>query len=180
MTGTPDLPVHLRPPERPRLVRLLNRVAVLGAVLALAGGPVWWFMHGTAQGWADERVVLVSVSDDAECRSGPPPGDPQTCEATWTAPDGRTVTGEVSDRYGGQAPRPGAVLSAREVRAPGTEGTGGVAFTGYQEALLRWALAAPYLAVTGGLLLLGAAIGLVRTDPRWGTPRTDLPQPGGR
>lgn len=179
MSGAPDLPVHLRPPERPGLVRLLEGVAVLGAVLLLLGGPVWWFMHGTAAGWAEQHVVEVSVPADATCRTGPPPGRPVTCEAAWTAYDGGTpVTGEVSNRYGGDEPRPGATLDAREVRAAGSDGDGGLAFTGYQAVLLRWALVAPYLAVGGGVLLVGAAVGLGRHDPRWRSTRTDLPPPG--
>ncbi|WP_447644970.1 hypothetical protein [Nocardioides zeae] len=179
MSGTPALPVHLRPPDRPGLVRLLEGIAVAGVLLLLAGVPVWWFMHGTAAGWTERHVVEVSVPADATCRTGPPPGRPVTCAATWAAYDGgEPVTGEVSNRYGGEEPRPGTTLDAREVRPAGSDGSGGLAHTGYQVVLLRWALAAPYLAAGGGVLLLGAAVGLVRHDPRWRSPRTDLPRPG--
>ncbi|MDT9593953.1 hypothetical protein RDV89_12800 [Nocardioides zeae] len=171
-------PVHLRPPSRPGLVRLLNVVAVLGATLLVLGAPTWWFMHGTAQGWTEDRAVVVTLEADAECRTGPPPGNPRTCEATWTdadAPSDATPTsGEVSDRYGGDLPADGGTVQARVVSEGGTP----MAFAGYHGFLLQWALVAPVLAVLGAVLLLGGALGLVRTDPRWAAARTDLPAPG--
>lgn len=170
---TPSGPGFLREPDRPGLVRLLNVLAVAGALLVLLGAPVWWQMGGTARGWSDDRTVTVSVPDDTECRTGPPPGRPQTCTASWLD-EGRSVEGEVSDRYGGRAPAAGEDVEARVV----DDGGPALAFTGYHPFLLRWALAAPWLTGVGLLLLAGGAAGLVRTDPRWGSSRTDLPQPG--
>lgn len=163
--GTPG---YLRPPRHPRLVRGCYALLVAAVSLLVLGGPVWFFMHGTASGWTDERVVTVRVPVDAECRTGPPPGRPLTCEALWDEAAGSTVEGEVSDRYGGPAPEPGDAVEARVV-------DDGLAFTGYQGALLWWALTAPYLAVAGLLLGALAVAGLLRLDPRWSSTRTDLP-----
>lgn len=169
-----SLPVHLRPPGRPRLVRLLNLLAAAAAVVALLGAPVWALMHASARGWTEDVRVEVTLPEDAECRVGPPPGRPRTCEATWTAPDGTEVEGWASDRYGGDLPALGATASARVV----DDGAEPLAFAGFDGFLLRWALLAPYLAVGGGLVLVGAAVGLWRLDPRWASARTDLPRPG--
>ncbi|MFW6775892.1 hypothetical protein ACOACO_16525 [Nocardioides sp. CPCC 205120] len=173
-------PVHLRPPRRPGLVRALEAAAVLGAVLVLVGAPVWWLMHSAAQGWTDARVVEATVAEDARCTTGPPPGSPRTCEATWTPAAGAggqtdgPVEGKVSERYGGDLPAAGGTVEARVV----SDGDEPLALTGFGPVLLRWALAAPYLTGAGVLLLALAVTGLVRTDPRWASPRTDLPQPG--
>ncbi len=161
-----DRPLNLRPSTRPRLVWWLVRTLVAGVVLALLGGPVWFFMHGAAAGWQEERPVVATVAADTRCRTGPPPGTPTTCEATWTL-DGRTVQGEVSNRYGGPRPGPGDEIPAR---AAGDE----LALTGYARFLLAWALAAPYLCVAGVVVALVSAAGLRRFDPRWWTRRTDL------
>lgn len=170
---TPSGPGFLRDPDRPGLVRVLNVVAVVGALLVLLGAPVWWQMGSSARGWADDRAVVVTVPEDTTCRTGPPPGRPQTCTATWRDED-RVVEGEVSDRYGGPSPDAGEEIAGRVVG----DGDPALAFTGYHPVLLRWALAAPWLTGAGLLLLVGGAAGLVRTDPRWGSSRTDLPQPG--
>lgn len=174
MTRRP--PQH--PVQHPRLVRALLWSLVVAVSLVVLGAPVWFFMHGTASAWTDERVVTVRVPADAECRTGPPPGRPQTCDGTWTDPDLSSATdsstltvemeGEVSDRYGGPAPEPGGAVEARVVDE-------GLAFTGYQGVLLRWALVSPYVSVAGLLLGALAVAGLVRFDPRWSSTRTDLP-----
>lgn len=176
MTRRP--PQH--PAQHPRLARALLWSLVAAVSLVVLGAPVWFFMHGTASAWTDERIVTVRVPADAECRTGPPPGRPQTCEGTWTDPDLSSATGsstltvemdgEVSDRYGGPAPERGAAVEARVVEE-------GLAFTGYQGVLLRWALVSPYVAVAGLLLGALALTGLVRFDPRWSSPGTDLPPP---
>lgn len=157
-----DRPLNLRPSSRPGLTRWLVRVVVAGCALVLVGGPVWIFMHGSAAGWQRDRAVVATVPDDARCRTGPPPGSPRTCEATW--PGG---SGDVSDRYGGPRPAAGESVDARVV---GDD----LALTGYSRPLLGWALAAPYLAGVGLVLGLGAGALLVRLDPRWWTRRTDL------
>lgn len=158
-----NAPVDPSPP----LARVLLGLLVLAVTLVLLGAPVWAFMHGSASGWTDERTVLARVAAGAECRTGPPPGDPRTCDATWRDGDA-VVEGEVSDRYGGPEPRAGEDVEARVVGD-------GLAFTGYQGALLGWGLAAPYLAV-GGLALGALAVaGLVRIDPRWAAPGGSRP-----
>jgi hypothetical protein len=157
-----DRPLNLRPSTRPRLSRWLVRGAVGGCALVLLGGPVWLFMHGAATGWQERAEVTVVVPDDSRCRTGPPPGSPRTCEASW--PGGE---GDVSDRYGGPRPEPGAEIEARVV---GDD----LALTGYSRLLLGWALAAPYLALVGLGAALLATLGLIRLDPRWWTRRTDL------
>lgn len=178
MSGGPvsGVPVHLRAPRRPGLVRALEAVAVLGAVLVLVGAPVWWLVHSAARGWTDARVVAATVAEDARCTTGPPPGSPRTCAATWTPAGGdrESVEGTVSERYGGDLPAAGGTVEARVV----ADGDDPMALTGFQPVLLRWALAAPYLTAAGVLLLVLAVAGLVRTDPRWASPRTDLPRPG--
>lgn len=165
--------MHLRDPEHPRLVRALEALAVVGVLLALLGGPVWALMHGSATGWVRDVEVVATLPEDAECRTGPPPGRPRTCEATWDA-DGRAVAGRASDRYGGDLPALGGTTTARVV----DDGAEPMVFTGYHPLLLRWALASPYLAVAGAVLLAAAALGLGRLDPRWRSARTDLPRPG--
>ncbi|WP_244930268.1 hypothetical protein [Nocardioides sp. W7] len=157
-----DRPLNLRPSTRPTLVRWLVWVTVSGCALVLLGAPVWFFMHGAATGWQQEHRVTATVGPDAECRTGPPPGSPRTCEASW--PGG---SGDVSDRYGGPRPEPGEQVRARVV---GDD----LALTGYRPILLRWALAAPYLTGAGLVLGLGAGAVLVRLDPRWWGRRTDL------
>lgn len=157
-----DRPLNLRPSRRPRLVWWLVRVAAAGCALVVLGGPVWLFMHGAAAGWQDRVEVTAVVAEDARCRTGPPPGSPRTCEASW--PGGE---GDVSDRYGGPRPEAGAEVAARVV---GDD----LALTGYSGFLLRWALAAPYLTVVGLAAALLAVLGLVRFDPRWWTRRSDL------
>ncbi|HTW15023.1 MAG TPA: hypothetical protein VMF51_07830 [Nocardioides sp.] len=158
----PDRPLNLRPSTHPTLVRWLTWVAAIGCVLVLLGAPVWFFMHGDAAGWQEGREVTVSVEPDAWCRTGPPPGSPRTCEASW--PGG---SGDVSDRYGGPRPETGEQVTARIV---GDDLT----LTGYSRILLRWALLAPYLTLVGLVLALAAAAALVRLDPRWWGRRTDL------
>lgn len=162
----PDRPLNLRPSTRPRLVRWLVRALVAGIVVALLGGPVWFFMHGAAAGWQEERSVVATVAPDTRCRTGPPPGTPTTCEATWTI-GSRTVEGEVSNRYGGPRPAAGDEVAARMT---GDD----LALTGYARILLVWALAAPYLCLVGLAVALVSVAGLVRFDPRWWTRRTDL------
>ncbi len=81
-------------------------------------------MHGDAAGWQEGREVTVSVEPDAWCRTGPPPGSPRTCEASW--PGG---SGDVSDRYGGPRPETGEQVTARIV---GDDLT----LTGYSRILL--------------------------------------------
>lgn len=157
-----DRPLNLRPSSRPRLTWWLVRVAAAGCALVLLGAPVWLFMHGAAAGWQDRDEVTVAVPEDSRCRTGPPPGSPRTCEATW--PGG---SGDVSDRYGGPRPEPGAQVEARVV---GDE----LALTGYSRLLLGWALAAPYLTVVGLTAAVLATLVLVRLDPRWWTRRSDL------
>lgn len=157
-----DRPLNLRPSTHPVAVRWLVRLTVAGCVLVLAGGPVWFFMHGAAAGWQQSREVTATVAADTICRTGPPPGSPRTCEATW--PGG---SGDVSNRYGGPQPEPGDPVAARVV---GDD----LALTGYARLLLGWALVAPYLALAGLGLALVAGLGLVRLDPRWWTKRTDL------
>jgi hypothetical protein len=158
-----DRPLNLRPSRRPRLVRALRAALVVGCAAVLLGAPVWVFMHGSAAGWAEDRPVTAVVAEDARCRTGPPPGEPRTCAATWGS-----GAGEVSDRYGGPPPARGERVEARAV---GDD----LALTGFHPVLLGWALASPYLAVAGLLLAGGSVAGLVRHDPRWWTRRTDLP-----
>lgn len=168
-------PIYLRPPEHPRWVRLCTVLLTVGALALLAGAPIWWFMHETAVGWQNREEVTVTVEEDAECRTGPPPGNPRTCEATWSEA-GVRVVGEVSDRYGGQVPGPGESGTARVVR----DGASPMAYSGYADWALLPALASPYAAVAG-LLLLGGSVGaLMRLDPRWRSRRTDLPPPESR
>lgn len=160
-----DRPLNLRPSARPGLVRWLVRSVLAGCLLVLAGGPVWFFMHGAADGWRQGREVVATVvagPEERVCRTGPPPGSPRTCEAGW--PGG---AGDISDRYGGPRPEPGEQVRARVV---GDD----LALTGYSRVLLGWALVAPYLTGAGLLLALVAGVGLVRLDPRWWTRRTDL------
>jgi hypothetical protein len=157
-----DRPLNLRPSRHPRLSRWLVRATLAGCALVLVGGPVWFFMHGAAAGWQDGREVTVRVAADTVCRTGPPPGSPRTCAGTWTGGGG-----DVSDRYGGPRPEPGASVEARVV---GDD----LALTGYARVLLGWGLAAPYLTLAGFVLALGAGALLVRLDPRWWTRRTDL------
>lgn len=157
-----DRPLNLRPSRRPRLSRWLVRVVVAGCALVLLGGPVWFFMHGAATGWQDAHEVTVSVAAGTRCRTGPPPGSPHTCAASW--PGGE---GDVSDRYGGPEPTAGHDIEARVVADD-------LALTGFSRLFLGWALASPYLTLVGlGIAVLGG-LGLVRLDPRWWTKRTDL------
>lgn len=167
MSQGPDRPLNLRPSARPRLVWWLVRTLAAGCALVLLGGPVWFFMHGAAVGWQDGREVVASVPADARCRTGPPPGEPTTCDATWAGSGSGTVEAEVSNRYGGPRPEPGAEVAAR---VTGDD----LALTGYTRILLGWALAAPYLCLVGVGLALVSAAGLLRFDPRWWTRRTDL------
>jgi len=157
-----DRPLNLRPSRCPRLSRWLVRATLAGCALVLLGGPVWLFLHGAATGWQERREVTAVVAADTVCRTGPPPGSPRTCAATW--PGG---SGDVSDRYGGPRPEPGASVPARVVGED-------LALTGYARLVLGWALAAPYLTVVGlGTALLSGLV-LVRLDPRWWTRRSDL------
>ncbi|MCW2851598.1 MAG: hypothetical protein JWM84_1262 [Nocardioides sp.] len=157
-----DRPLNLRPSRRPLLVRVLLPVLLVGCAAVLFGAPVWLFMRGAASGWVEDRAVTAAVVDDAPCRTGPPPGEPRTCEATWASADG-----DVSNRYGGPAPEPGEEVAARAV-------SDDLALTGFNPVLLAWARAAPYLTLAG-LVLLGVVTAvLTRFDPRWWTRRTDL------
>ncbi|MGA8256940.1 MAG: hypothetical protein WB767_10235 [Nocardioides sp.] len=165
----PHEPIYLRPSPRPLLVRVLVTLLLPAVALVLAGAPVWFFMHGDAQGWQSNVRVTVRVEPDARCRTGPPPGNPTTCDATWETGNGRVVEGQVSDRYGGSdIPTGGGTIEARIVDDE-------LAMTGFQVVLLHWALVSPYLTGAGvglaGLLVLG----LIRFDPRWQRARTDLP-----
>ncbi len=166
--GLPHEPIYLRPSTRPRLVRVLVTLLLPAAALVLAGGPVWFFMHGDAQGWSDDVRVTVRVEPGATCREGPPPGNPTTCDATWVTGSGRVVEGEVSDQYGGpDVPTDGGSVDARMVDDDR-------ALTGFHVVFLTWALVSPYLTGAGLGLALLLGLGLVRFDPRWQRPRTDL------
>jgi len=159
-----DRPFNLRPSRRPLLVRVLLGVLLGGCLLLLLGAPVWFFMYSSAAGWQDGRAVTASVAEDTRCRVGPPPGEPTTCEGAWSGGG----EGDVSNRYGGPPPVPGERVLAREV---GDD----LALTGYHPLLLGWALAAPYLALTGAIGAALAGVGLRVLDPRWWSRRTDLP-----
>ncbi|WP_193609427.1 hypothetical protein [Nocardioides lijunqiniae] len=157
-----DRPLNLRPSRRPLLVRLALPVLLVGCAAVLFGAPVWLFMHGSASGWVEDRAVTAAVADDARCRTGPPPGKPTTCEATWGSTDG-----DVSNRYGGPSPEADEEVGARAV-------SDDLALTGFNPVLLAWARVSPHLTIAGVVLLAVVTAVLTRFDPRWWTRRTDL------
>ncbi|MCD4524131.1 hypothetical protein [Nocardioides sp. cx-173] len=161
-----DLPLNLRPSRRPGLMRALVVALVAACAAVLLGTPVWVFMHGSAEGWVEDRPVTAVVAHDARCRVGPPPEEARTCAATWGSGEG-----DVSDRYGGPAPMQGERVEARAVGD-------GLALTGFHPVLLGWAVASPYLTLAGLVVAGGAVAGLVRHDPRWSARRTELPSGG--